>query len=174
MKKKKNLAIGCAALVIAAGLAGFFLYGPQHPRPPESLRDAQIVPPVFSNYDGSQVKTADLQGKAAVLVSWASWCALCGEDLNNLAVINKELGNTVTIIAINRAEAPETARAYSDATGLQNKIIFVLDPDDSFWHAIKGFSMPEAVFMDTQGRVRAHTRGLIPREELRRRMQDIL
>lgn len=171
--KKKGLAIGCAALVIAAGLAGLFLYAHRASRSPESVPEGDVLPLVFSNYDGAEVRIADLSGRAAVLISWASWCALCREELNTMAMINKEVGGAVAIIAINRAEAPETARAYSGLSGLQNKILFVLDPDDLFWHAIRGFSMPEAVFMDQEGKVRAHTRGLIPREELRRRIQDL-
>ena len=77
----------------------------------ESTRQRQFEKaPDFSlqDYDGKTVKLADFTGKPLVINSWATWCPFCRKELVDFDVAQKEFGDDVAIIAIDRAESRET------------------------------------------------------------------
>lgn len=170
------------AVLIAVLLLGvlFFLsrnratlqYTKARPAPEFSLLD----------YGGREVKLGDFRGKPLLINSWASWCPFCVQELPDFISLQEEFsakggsatgGKDIVVIAINRAEAPATARGYTDGRGLTEKLVFLLDPTDSFYQAIGGFSMPETVFVDKDGKILFHKRGPMSLEEMRRRVQDL-
>lgn len=117
---------------------------------------------------------ADFAGKPLVINSWAAWCPFCREELPAFAAVQEEFGDRVVIIAVDRAEPLETAKRYSDELGVTGKLIFLLDPDDSFYRSIGGFSMPETILVDREGNIREHVRGPIDAAELKRRLLPLL
>lgn len=146
-------------------------------------RGAEILPqqelrraPEFAlkDYNGQEIKLSDFRGKAVVVNSWAVWCPFCKEELKDFAAIRKEFGDKAAIIAVDRAEPRDTAKKFSDELGVSDDLIFLLDPDDTFYQSIGGFSMPETVFVDRDGLIRFHKRGSMPAEEIRRRIEDLL
>ena len=175
LRQRAILIGGFAAIIVIAGMAGFFILSSRRAAPPT---EAELkIAPQFSlkNYDGAEIKSSDFSGKSAVIISWASWCArLCRGELEELATLKKEFGDHIAVVAINRAEALEIARAYSDALGINNSVIFLSDPDDSFYKSIGGFSMPEAIFIDAAGKLKHHARWPMQEEEFRRRMEDLI
>ena len=173
--RRKKLAIISAVLACAAGAAGFFVLtrGRADRAPEAELKSA----PQFAlhDYAGTEIKSSDFAGKPVVVISWASWCTqLCSKELKRVAAIKKGSGDGFSVVAINRGEAPEIARAYSDALGINSPAVFLLDPDDAFYKLIGGFSMPETLFISAEGRIKYHARGLQDQEELRRRIQDVM
>lgn len=124
----------------------------------------------FQDYNGNTVKLADFKGKNLLLNSWAGWCTFCKKELPDFAEIQKDFGDKILIIAIDRRETLEEAKKFSDELDVTAKLIFLLDPADSFYQTIGGFSMPETVFVDREGFIRYHKRGLIGKEELKRRI----
>jgi hypothetical protein len=52
--------------------------------------------------------------------------------------------------------------------------VLLLDPADSFYQSIGGFSMSETVFVDKDGFIREHKRGPMDVQEMRERIQKIL
>lgn len=170
--KKIALAVG----ILAAGAISFVAwryYALSVIQPQQEYRPAPQLS--FAAYDGQGVKLSDFSGKPIVVNAWASWCPYCRDELKDFAAIKKEFaqnGKEIVILAVNRAESPETARRYSDAVGVSDEIIFLLDPDDSFYQAIGGFSMPETIFVDTEGNIRQHKRGAMDALEIRRRVED--
>ncbi len=132
--------------------------------------------PQFSleDYNGTTVSLADFRGKPVVVNSWAVWCPFCAEELKDFAAVKSEFGDQLEIIAIDRAEPLERAKKFTDELGLTNRLIFLLDPTDSFYRSIGGFSMPETIFVDKEGQVRFHKRGPMDLEEIRERIQTIL
>lgn len=132
--------------------------------------------PDFSlqDYNGKAVKLADFAGKPLVLNSWAAWCTFCRKELPDFAEVQKEFGDQVIIIAINRQESFETAKRYSDELGVTGDLIFLLDPADSFYQSIGGFSMPETIFVDAEGNIKIHKRGVMDIEEIRQKVNEIL
>lgn len=128
----------------------------------------------FEDYQGNQVSIADFLGTPMVLNSWAAWCPFCREELPDFATVQKEFGDQVVIIAIDRAESLETAKKYTDQLGVTDDLIFLLDPKDEFYKAIGGFSMPETIFVDKDGNIRQHRRGPMDVSEIRQRVSNLI
>lgn len=128
----------------------------------------------LQDYNGKTVKLADFTGKPLVINSWAAWCPFCRQELADFAAVQKEFGDQVVIIAIDRAEPLETAKNFSDELGVTETLVFLLDPADSFYQSIGGFSMPETIFIDKSGNIVDHKRGQMEAAEIRQRIKKIL
>lgn len=128
----------------------------------------------LQNYDGKTVRLADFAERPLVINSWAAWCPFCRKELVDFAIAQKEFGDKVVIIAIDRQESFFTAKKYSDELGVTNDLIFLLDPSDSFYQSIGGFSMPETIFVDENGNIVDHKRGPMNINEIREKIKKIL
>src|SRR3989338_9526715 len=142
---------------------------------PRASRQAGEKAPDFAlqNYNGKTVRLADFAGRPLVINSWAAWCPFCRKELVDFAAAQKEFGDKVVIIAIDRAETRETAKKYTDELGVTN-LIFLLDPSDSFYQSIGGFSMPETIFVDRDGNIAERKRGPMEIKEIREKIQKLL
>ncbi|MEK7541276.1 MAG: TlpA disulfide reductase family protein [Patescibacteria group bacterium] len=138
----------------------------------EDLRRVQQF--VLKDREGKEVRQADFAGTPVLIYVWASWCPQCAEGLQDLAVMKKEFGDAISVVAINRAESHDVAAPAGAIPGAATGTVFLLDPDDTYYRAIGGFAMPETMFVDRAGMIRFHTRGPQSREELRRRTEDLL
>lgn len=128
----------------------------------------------FSDYSGKTVKLSDFTGKPLVVNAWAAWCPFCRKELPDFVTAQKEFGDKVVIIAINRQESLSTAKGYTDKQGTSNGLIFLLDPSDSFYQSIGGFSMPETIFVDKNGNITEHKRGPMDINEIRQKIQKLI
>lgn len=128
----------------------------------------------FRDYNGNVVRLADFKGTPLVVNSWAVWCPFCLKELPDFAEIQKEFGEQVIIIAIDRAESLKTAKSYTDDLGITDDIVFLLDSGDIFYRSIGGFSMPETIFVDSGGNIREHKRGFMRIEDIRERVNNLL
>lgn len=173
--KNSILIIVIAVLVIIGGFL-LFRYSPQdHSNMQnQSASGNGIFALQLKNYNNSPVSLADLRGKPLVINSWAAWCPFCRKELADFAAVQKEFGDKVKIIAIDRAESLETAKKYSDELGVTNELTFLLDPGDSFYQAIGGFSMPETIFVNDSGETVFHKRGPMDIEEIRQKIQQLI
>ena len=128
----------------------------------------------LKDYDGNQVDLASFIGKPLVINSWAAWCPFCIEELKDFAEVQRELGDSVIIIAIDRAESKSIAKRFSDELGVTDDLIFLLDSRDAFYKSIGGFTMPETVFVNTKGEIVIHKRGFMNAAEIKDKIQSIL
>lgn len=173
-------------LLVATGVAilggVFFFSGSSRQGSPspditdfEKTRDQQKAPDFsLRDYTGNTVALSDFAGRPLVINSWAAWCPFCVNELVDFVEAQKEFGDQVVIIAIDRAESLKTAKKFSDKIGVSDELVFLLDPDDSFYRSIGGFAMPETIFVDTQGNIIHHKRGPMKIEEIRQKIQNIL
>lgn len=129
---------------------------------------------VLEDYGGKAVRLADFHGRPLVINSWAAWCPFCKKELIDFAAAQKEFGDAVLMIAIDRAETKETAKKYSDELGVTDDLIFLLDSSDSFYQSIGGFSMPETIFVNTVGEIVTHKRGPMEIQEMREKIQQLI
>lgn len=132
--------------------------------------------PNFSlqDYGGKTISLADFAGKPLVINSWAAWCPFCRKELPDFVTVQKEFSDKVVIISINRQESLSTAKGFTDEQGTTEDLIFLLDPKDSFYRSIGGFSMPETIFVDKNGFIQEHKRGPMDLNEIRQKVQKIL
>lgn len=177
----KNIIFLVVVIAVAAGLGGFFLVQRGSVNLPTSERPMPDL--TFIDYQGQEVSLSSFSGKPLIVNAWASWCPFCVDELPDFVSLQEEFsakggsapgGKDLVIIAVNRAESPTTAKNYTDSAGLTDKLTFLLDPSDAFYQAIGGFSMPETVFVNKNGKIVFHKRGPMPLEEMRRRVQDFL
>ena len=127
----------------------------------------------LQDYEGNEILLSDFVGKPMILNSWAVWCPFCVKELSAFAEIQNEFGEEILIVAINRAESLDTAKGYTDDLGVTASMLFLLDPSDSFYRAISGFSMPETLFIDVHGVTQVHKRGPMEAKEIREKVQAL-
>lgn len=132
--------------------------------PPFSLKD----------YDGNIVSSDNLDSKILIVNSWAVWCPFCRNELSDFAELQEEFGDIISVIAIDRAEPLELAKEFTDSIGATDRMTFLLDPRDSFYQSIGGFSMPETIFIDEDRNIRLHKRGPMDLDEMKKHVEDIL
>lgn len=128
----------------------------------------------FQDYSGNTVSLAGFEGRPIIVNSWAVWCPFCVKELADFVQIQKEFGDQVVIISIDRAESLELTKGFTDDLGVTNDLLFLLDPKDSFYRAIGGFSMPETIFVNSNGVIVDHKRGPMDADEIREKLQAIL
>jgi len=127
----------------------------------------------LQDYNGKTVHLADFTGKSLVINSWAVWCPFCRKELPDFAALQNEFSNTI-VIAIDRQESKNIAKKYTDEIGVTDNLIFLLDPEDSFYQSIGGFSMPETIFVDKNGVIKIHKRGPMDLSEMKKNIQEII
>lgn len=179
MSSKLFIPVAIGIIVIGGG---FFLLqkssapaGSETPAPDIQTGAQRTVPNLsFKDYSGDTISLEDFAGKPLVVNAWAVWCPFCVKELLDFAEVQRELGDKIVIIAIDRGEPLATAKKFTDENGLTDDLIFLLDPDDSFYRAIGGFSMPETIFVDSEGVIKEHKRGPMDADEIRQRIQNIL
>ncbi|MCI0619710.1 TlpA family protein disulfide reductase [Candidatus Wolfebacteria bacterium] len=125
-------------------------------------------------YNGNKVSLEEFRGRPLVINSWAVWCPFCRNELRDFAELQKEFKNEITVIAIDRQEPFAKAKGYTDELGITNDMLFLLDPSDSFYKSIGGFSMPETIFVDSGGSIIVHKRGPMELDEMREHTNKII
>lgn len=165
---QKQLLIVGGIVVIGAAVAYYFFTRPTPGA--ETFREEYNL--TLRSYDGAEVPLSEFKRSIIVAHTWASWCPYCGDELKNLVELKKEFGDAITILAVNRAESLEEARAFTDPLGLSGLEI-LLDPDDAFFRSIGGYAMPETVFIDSNSEIIFHQRGPMQMEEVRARIQEL-
>ncbi len=173
---KRLIILAIAVLFIAS--IGFLVIqkrsGPNQEKAEDTVQPRLVPDLTLQDYQKKQVKLIDFKGKSLLLNTWASWCPFCQKELPDFVTAQKEFGDQVLIVVINRAESLEIAKEYSDQLGVTNELVLLLDPEDSFYQAMGGFSMPETLFIDRDGFIKAHKRGLMELEEIRRRIEELI
>jgi len=109
-----------------------------------------------------------------VINTWAAWCPFCVKELPAFSALQKAFSEEVVVIAIDRVESLNTAKSYTDDLGITDDLVFLLDRSDSFYKFIRGFSMPETIFVDKDGVIQDHKRGPMDLEEMKQRVEKIL
>ena len=176
MRSRLLIVIAIAGIGMAALVLFFLMRSGTHREAPEFVGESPRMPALeFADTEGVGVRLADFAGTPLVINTWATWCPFCVKELSDFAAIQKEFGTAVKIIAINRAQAHGAALAYIAERGIaRDEFLFLLDPKDAWYQETGGFSMPETIFVDAAGFIRAHVRGPMEQEEMRRRIQKII
>lgn len=170
-KRSEVISIGIILIiVIAVGLFAFSRSNSQSNTGSEATQALGNVEgeSVFTDLDGGGFSLEQFDGKVRVVNSWATWCPFCINELPDFGKLATEFkdNSDVVVIGINRKEDPARAAAFIAQIGSLDDVVFVQDPEDSFYKSIGGFSMPETVFYDREGNISFHKRGFMTLEEM--------
>ncbi|MAZ40707.1 hypothetical protein CL654_01130 [bacterium] len=128
----------------------------------------------LEDHNGNTHSFSDFQGEVLIINSWATWCPFCVTELPDFAELQEEFGDDIQVIAVNRKESLEESKSYVEDRGIADGMLFLLDPEDSFYRSIGGFSMPETIYVNKEGEIVIHKRGFMPLSEMREKTQEVL
>lgn len=131
--------------------------------------------PLTALYSGESTDLSTLtRGKPAVINAWASWCPFCVHELPDLIALQRDFGEHITVVGINRNEPPEQARDYLSSIGADKGLVYVRDEGDLWYAANGGYVMPETIFLYADGRIAKHKRGPLSLEEMHHYVELLL
>ena len=126
------------------------------------------------DYSGQSVQFDTYKYRPLIVFFWASWCPYCGAELTHLGEIQTQYGNQVQILAVNRGESLSDAKAFSDSLALPQGIVLLLDPGDGLFKQLKGYAVPETIFVNSRGEEVVHQHGPMTPAEADQAVQQIL
>jgi len=155
-------------IVLLLGLLGFATYSFVAPHGLLSgvQNDLKTIESPYVTLDGTPVELSEYKGKPLVINSWATWAPFAPTEFPILNATKAKYEDRIEIISINRMENKNIVKSYIDRYKLDTTITVLLDPTDFFYKSIEGYAMPETVFYDSEGIVRAHKRGVLTQTEL--------
>ena len=127
--------------------------------------------------DGEPFALSDHLGEVVVLNVWASWCAPCRAEADDLQKVSSELeGKGVKFVGLNTRDSQAAADAFVDRFGLTYPS--VVDTDGSrqllFHETLPPAAIPSTIVIDRQGRVAGRAIGEVDRSRLLGMIEPIL
>jgi thiol-disulfide isomerase/thioredoxin len=121
--------------------------------------------------DGAQVRLSDLRGKPTIINFWATWCGSCVAELPDLKAVQEEVGVTgLNVVAINAGEDSSAAQRFLKT--LDAPAFHVgMDPTLVVADAYGVFGLPESIFVDADGIVRAVYTGQLSKDLMQQYVQ---
>ena len=161
-----------AIVVILAALAGVVYFVSTSDTTPSN---SQLPEVTLLEAGGNETSISSIhEGEVLVINSWATWCPFCVNELPDLVRLQEEYGERIKVIAVNRRESIEKSENYLESIGAKNSLIYLYDSSDSWYRSIGGFSMPETLFVATDGTTVVHKRGFMDLEEMREHVETTL
>lgn len=140
-----------------------------------SAKERLLTSTMIETYDGESVDIQAFIGKPLVINSWAAWCPYCIRELPDFATLQQEFSGDVMVIAINRKESRRKANSFTQDLDIEGGLNYFLDKDDSFYRdVVKGFAMPETLFVNADGVIVKHKRGFMELDEMRELTRELL
>ncbi len=169
---KRLVGVPGALLVLVVALFGLLLFGLLRPGADAQQRslDARLqqggtVPALD---DGrvlrglskeKPVRLRDLRGQVVVLNFWASWCRPCESEAPLLERTQRRLSRSGqgVVLGVTFNDVPSDSLGFAREFGLSYPLY--VDPGTEFAKQYGVRALPETIFIDREGRIRAIARG---------------
>ncbi len=136
---------------------------------------SESVATPYTTLTGEPFSFAPYKGKVRVVTLWASWSPQSATDLAVLETTAQHYSEAgVAVIAVNRKEPRDRARAYLATLPQYQNITYVIDETDAFYASVGGYAMPETIIFDAKGTKVWHFRGVLTPERLSEQLDLIL
>jgi thiol-disulfide isomerase/thioredoxin len=121
--------------------------------------------------DGTPVRLSDLRGKPTIINFWATWCGSCVAELPDLKAVQEEVGAPgLNVVVVNAGENSAAAQRFLKT--LDAPAFHVgMDPTLVVADAYGVFGLPQSVFVDADGVVRAVYTGQLSKELMQQYVQ---
>lgn len=117
--------------------------------------------------DGEPVRLSDLRGRPTVINFWATWCTSCLAEMPDLRDLQAEVGpDRLNVFAMNVGEDTDAATGFLDWLDAPDFYVG-LDPTLAVGDAYGVRGMPQSVFIDGEGIIRAVYVGQLTENALR-------
>ena len=117
--------------------------------------------------EGEAVRLSDLRGTPAIINFWATWCASCAAELPDLHDLQTDLGpERVRIVIVNVGEGSERARGFLGDVRATSLTV-AMDPSLVIADTYGVRGMPQSVFIDSAGIIRAVYTGQLKTDVMR-------
>lgn len=153
--------------------------------PPEAQKDiaekdepTAVPAPDFTVYDaeGNQVKLSDKKGKPVVVNFWASWCGPCKMEMPSFEQAYIQYGDRIEFMMVNltdgRRETVEKASEFIEKSEYTFPVYF--DKDINAAYTYQTTSIPQTLFVDSDGNAVILYIGMIPEEALNSQIEELL
>ena len=115
--------------------------------------------------DGSEFNLTAQRGKVVVINLWATWCAPCVKELPHFDRLQRELPETVAVLALH--SPPVTTDVSEYLSDFSYTIPFAVDEDGSLSAALNASTvLPQTVILSPDGIVTYHQEGALHYETL--------
>jgi peroxiredoxin len=123
--------------------------------------------------EGEPVTLADFRGRPVWITFWASWCPPCRAEAPDIeATYERHSDAGLVVLALDLGEDAETARGYTERTGLS--FVVLLDQYTEVAAAYRITGIPTHYFVDAGGILRDQRIGPMGGDEMERRILDLL
>ena len=120
---------------------------------------------VLATPTGQTMQLANLRGRPVLLNFWATWCPPCKIEMPDLEAIHQKYADRgLAVVAVDQQEAPAAVQAYFNEMGLSFPT--VIDSTGEIFNLYRAVALPMSYFVDSDGIVRIHHRGLMTREQM--------
>lgn len=145
---------------------------PQTPPTKDTVPDLTLV----DQDTGAPVALTSFKGTPAVINSWATWCPFCVQEIPDFEATQEKFQDKVSIVLVNRKEGKPSILSFLKKRGIpkDSPLTFLLDAKDAYYRAIGGFSMPETLFVNPDGTVAFHKRGVMDLAEMQELTQKLI
>ena len=121
--------------------------------------------------DGGAVSLAEYRGRPVVLNFWASWCGPCREEAPLLARLAAQPGGAAVVGVLFNETKEENARTFIRENALQYPNLRDQGAQTAVAYNVTG--IPQTVFIDAAGTVRALDRGALDEATLNEGLRAI-
>ena len=111
-----------------------------------------------------RLATAELRGRPTVLNFWASWCIPCRQEAPILTASARAHAGKVVFVGIDVQDLTGDAKAFLREFDVP--YVSVRDGSERTYRVYGLTGVPETYYLDTAGRIIAHTPGAITRASL--------
>jgi thiol-disulfide isomerase/thioredoxin len=181
LSRRGLVALIVLSLAIPAGLLALILHnhGSSSPDPavvaPTRARIGNAAPDfVLPDLNGKPLRLSSLRGRVVVLTFFASWCHPCEEDMPILERAQRDNGSQVAVVGVNYQDIPGDTRDFVRRLGVTFPSLIEDSIDNPVATRYDVHAMPDTLFIDARGVVRARVYGQTNTHDLQTALADLL
>ena len=112
-------------------------------------------------------RLSDLEGQVVMVNFWATWCAPCRKELENITELYPDWQENYNVqlvaVSIDDPRTRNKVKPYVDGQGFE--YVVVMDENKELFQALNGINPPLTLIIDREGRILDSKNGYIEGDE---------
>jgi cytochrome c biogenesis protein CcmG, thiol:disulfide interchange protein DsbE len=161
-----------SSAILVLGMAFIAMAFSTDENPVQKLPDVSV-----KGLDGKIIKTGSLSndGKPIVIDFWATWCAPCKKELNDIAEVyeewQKETGVKIIAVSIDDQRNSPKVKPYVESKAWEYEVL--LDENQDFKRAMNVNNVPHVFVVNGKGEIVWQTNAYNPNEGVQK-LHDVV